>query len=843
VQHRVPAGSRVPAAVRALLPVLLPVLLLAALSVSAAAEVSLDPALRILLDAGFGRTAAVLSTLQSPGTASPLPRFTRSAFPEPGTETIEVFLRAPAAPGGDGVSVESVGDDLYAGRVTVSALRRMVDDETITGARLSRPVRPLLDRSGSYLGVARAHRFVHDPDRIEGITGKGVVIGIVDSGIDATHPDFRTADGHTRILRFWDQWWTTGPGPAGYGFGSEYTNTVIDRFPQFVVDKSGHGTHVAGIAAGNGLGSLNAETPYAGVAPEASIVGVSTVFTEVGIVLGARFVFERARDMGMPAVLNLSVGNHFGPHVGTTYFESSLAALVGPGHLIVAAAGNEGDLDIHAETVLHPGETATITVAFPPYDKHGSTFAYLDVEGWFDSANRYRFTVVSPRGNPVGTFTFGARNREYTDEKGLVRGWYTSDLGKGSLVLEFEDNRNSGRVATGEWTLQVEALEVRGNPELDFWIVQWNGLRELPAFTAHVDRGETIISPATADGILAVGALSTRSCWTNASGGQSCYPNPPPFGEMAYFSSRGPTPDGRTKPEVVAPGYGVVSALSSQIAALSDADRAVRSTPDGRYWINQGTSMSAPQAAGTAALLLERYPEMTYLQMRHRLAIRGAPLTDTRSGETVVALRTGEALLPSVDIAKSEIDVVREGVRLQWFTKEEDPVRYRVYKGFDPGGPYFQLASRNITGENPFTLIDRRPDPGRRILYRLVAVDEEGLEDELDTLSVEVTGPPRPVLRAPDPNPGRTRTALRYSLPPSPGGGTFGIVVYDLQGRRVATVDRGAYGPDGVDAVAEWNLAGDAGGRVAAGVYFVSLRYRTAEGSGGDALQRVVVLP
>jgi hypothetical protein len=314
---------------------------------------------------------------------------------------------------------------------------------------------------------------------------------------------------------------------------------------------------------------------------------------------------------------------------------------------------------------------------------------------------------------------------------------------------------------------------------------------------------------------------------------------------MAAFSSRGPTPDGRTKPEVVAPGFGVVSALSAQIlpAVLSDADRALRATPDGLYWINQGTSMSAPQAAGTAALLLQRYPFMTYEQMRQRFKARGAPLLDERSGETVVALRAGEALLPAVDLAMSEIDVVPEGVRIQWFTKEQDPVHYRVYKGFDPGGPYFELASRNITGKNPFTLVDSRPDPGRHTLYRLVAVDAGGLEDELDTLSVDVLGSARPVLRAPDPNPGRTRTALRYSLPASPGGGTFGITVYDLQGRRVATVSRGAYGPDGVDGVAEWSLAGESGGRVAAGVYFVSLRYRPARGASGTEIQRIVVLP
>jgi subtilisin family serine protease len=813
-----------------------------------AGDVSLDPALDILLEPGPERAAGMLETLQSPGTPSPLPRFTLSAFPEPGTETIEVFLQAPGRPAGGGVFVHAVGNGFYAGRVTLSALRRLIENGDIAAARLSRPVEPLLDRSGSYLGLAQARHLVPDPEGIEGITGRGVVIGIIDSGLDASHPDFRSADKRTRILRYWDHWYDNGPKPDGYFFGTEYRNTDIDFLPGLVEDLSGHGTHVAGIAAGNGFGSRDSETRYVGVAPEARLIGVRTMFTEVSVVLGARYVFERARAEGLPAVINLSLGNHFGPHVGTTFFEASLAELVGPGRLIVAAAGNEGAQDIHAEVTLLAGETASLPFSFPPYDKGGNTFAYLDIEGWFDRANRYRFTVTNPLGDTVGSLTFGDRNREFTDEKGIVRGWYTADLGMGTLLLEVEDNLRSGRLATGLWRVEVEALEVRGNPALDFWIVQGNGFRdgEIPRFEAHVDREETIISPATADRLLAVGAVSTRSCWTNAEGTESCYAEPPPFGAVAAFSSRGPTPDGRRKPEVVAPGFGVVSAMSGRIRStvLSDADRAARSTPDGLYWINQGTSMSAPQAAGTVALLLQRYPEMTFEQMRHRLVVRGAPLADGRSGEALVALRTGEAVMPVVELALSEIEARREGVRIRWFSaKARDDARYRVYKGFAPEGPFFALSSRNIEGENPFTVLDRHPDPGRRILYRIAALDAAGLEDDLDTLAVETTGTARPVLRAPDPNPGRTHVALRYSLPASSRGGEFTVAVYDLRGRRVVRVEEGTFGPEGADGEAAWTLVDGNGIRVAGGVYFVSLRYGLTGGPGGSEVQRVVVLP
>src|SRR5262249_9852760 len=156
-------------------------------------------------------------------------------------------------------------------------------------------------------------------------------------------PALKDALGDTRIDRYWDQLGYGARPPAGFPYGVEYTSRSIDLGNADGIDQVGHGTHVLGIAAGNGRGSFKPHlgVPYAGIAPDATLFVVRTNFTEAGVVLGCRYIFQNADRLQVPAVINLSLGNHFGPHRGTTPFEAALADLVTPGHLIVAAAGND----------------------------------------------------------------------------------------------------------------------------------------------------------------------------------------------------------------------------------------------------------------------------------------------------------------------------------------------------------------------------------------------------------------------------------------------------------------------------------------------------------------------
>src|SRR6478752_1706624 len=214
-------------------------------------------------------------------------------------------------------------------------------------------------------------------DRIEGwvhaasvreqtqTSGKGVVVGIVDTGVDLTHGDLRTATGETRVAWLLDvsrgpqhfhddlevaYGCNLKPGCAVYAAAdleALQANNIAGDEP---TDPFGHGTHVASLAAGNGLAS---PTPrYIGVAPEATYV-VARVAQDNGAIQDAdvlkavKFVFDRAEELGMPAVVNLSLGSDFGAHDGSSALELGLSSLVGPafpGRAIVVAAGNSAGL-------------------------------------------------------------------------------------------------------------------------------------------------------------------------------------------------------------------------------------------------------------------------------------------------------------------------------------------------------------------------------------------------------------------------------------------------------------------------------------------------------------------
>ena len=166
------------------------------------------------------------------------------------------------------------------------------------------------------------------PDGAEGLFGKGVLVAVLDSGIDYANMDFRNPDGTTRIVSIWDQTISGAP-PTGYALGSEYNREQINdallkndplemRRLVPVTDTSGHGTAVAGIAAGNGRGSGNR---YRGVASESELIIVKLGRPrEEGfprtteLMMGLNYVVEKALEAGKPVAVNISIGNTYGSH-------------------------------------------------------------------------------------------------------------------------------------------------------------------------------------------------------------------------------------------------------------------------------------------------------------------------------------------------------------------------------------------------------------------------------------------------------------------------------------------------------------------------------------------------
>ena len=466
-------------------------------------------------------------------------------------------------------------------------------------------VRPMGDVSVPEIGAVELWSPSPNPPSYSGLTGNGVVVGIVDSGLDLDHADFRTSNNKTRVKYAWDQTWVGSP-PSGFSYGTQYTESQINAGAASAFkDMDGHGTHITGIAAGNGRATGNGQPnyQYIGVAPEADLIIVKTGFADAQIIDGVNYIFQKAAQMGKPAVVNLSIGTQSGSHDGGSSLEMGLSALTGAGKLITAPVGNDHEAAFHASKNLSQNQTSTLTFNIPAYTPGCCSLEYLDVEGWYDPTASFRVKVTSPSGYNTGYVSPGGSSGWIQGNDGnmiLLNGQTTS--GSGAKMIHFrvlKGSSTSPPPAAGNWTITLNRVSPSTTGRCDFWVADWLfGSNDDPTFTTP-DPTMTLTSPATADAIISTGAYVTKDRWTNGSGGISSY-GFKTEGEIIEFSALGPRRDGQQRPDVVAPGYSIASALSGDAPSGS-----WNQTLDRVHYVKIGTSQANAHTTGGLALLLE----------------------------------------------------------------------------------------------------------------------------------------------------------------------------------------------------------------------------------------------
>ncbi len=548
-----------------------------------------DPALAAWLAAGeaMAREATVgLQTVASP------------------TGEVRVKVLATTSTG-SGQSLAGVPVDFATGTVASLCVSRaelvaLVGDPRVLHVESSWKTRPAVDVSVPAIAADRAS--TASPP----IVGEGVIVGLVDTGLDVRHLDFRyDADGDgeeeaTRVLMLWDQTWGL--------FGTTYSRSDIEADlaspgPGKVksLDRDGHGTHVAGIAAGDGSSST---AGLRGVAPGASIIAVKTTFFTADILEAVGFIFDEAERRGMPAVVNLSLGGQEGPHDGTSAFERGLDELaVGPGRAIVVSAGNEGDIPIHVSGFLQGGSRS--------FDLQAGG-RELTLEIWYTGASRFTVTVTAPSGATISAAA-GSASGFVTTPDGVA---YIDNSAGGPNVRNGDREvliRVTNTTAGTVW--RVSMTDAGGGGRFDGWITSSTGR------VRGGDSTSTIDEPGNARNVVTVGALNSKAVWPSQIGLQDDS-DEVEVGLLSPFSSQGPTRDGRTKPDLVAPGTWICAALSS--AALSFADL---THPDGVHSMHRGTSMAAPHVSGVIALLFDVNPRLTSTEITALLTS-----TTTREG-------------------------------------------------------------------------------------------------------------------------------------------------------------------------------------------------------------------
>jgi len=431
------------------------------------------------------------------------------------------------------------------------------------------------------------------------VTGSGVIIGFVDTGIDVSHPDFSFPNGTTKILYLWDQT-TAGRSPPAFGYGYECNSRDIQNGGCPENDTFGHGTHVAGIAASSGRATGN----YTGIAPGASIIfvksghgvcsGTGWTFDSAEILDGINYITSKAKQLGKLAVINLSLGGNIGGHDGSDPLELALDQFVEAGTPIVVAAGNQEQDNAHIQGRLATGGNVTVDVEVR------DTTTDLAIDVWYAPQGDIDATLTAPNGS---TTTVRASTTDTSARSGNVTTLSrSSDLGK---ELYFEVNSNNSLPTRG-WSITLRARHSESEGIWDAWVDTAScaspGASFLPGNGYSIDRNDTIGIPGTAHFVVTVGAYVTKTSWKGLNG-QVFGSNSTSVCEIASYSSWGPTRDGRIKPDLTAPGALIASARSKAIAERP-------SDPDRFHRMLAGTSMAAPHVSGVIALMLQHAPNL-----------------------------------------------------------------------------------------------------------------------------------------------------------------------------------------------------------------------------------------
>lgn len=470
-------------------------------------------------------------------------------------------------------------------------------------------------------------------------TGKDVIIGYVDTGIDFNHGDFKNIDGTTRVLRYWDQslGFDAGRTPPKYGYGQAWSNSDIDNGICTSTDNHAHGTTVSGTGSGN----ANENGRYKGAAPESDIIIVETNFNLANWTLtvadAVDYIFEVADSLGKPAIVNTSVGDYLGSHDGTDPASQVVDSLLHdkPGRIVVAAAGNSGNWGKFHLKANVDADTSFTWFEVNPSSALGTPSVYFDL--WADTASfkTVEFALGANLQSPG--FDFRGRTQFHTIQSMLGTTTIDSIMNNGNKLSPVEIYAEE---INGVYHLEVYlespdsagylfSYMTTGSGVYDLWSGTSMGLSNivsvgLPSVVDYPniihynspDSLSTIVSSWNClESVTSVGNFAGQLDYIDVNGNLYTFNHTP--GKLSVNSSKGPNRNGYIKPDVSATGDGNLSAVIGIYANNGSGSLA----EGGMHIRNGGTSIACPVISGIAALYLEKCPNSTFEDYKNDLLV------------------------------------------------------------------------------------------------------------------------------------------------------------------------------------------------------------------------------
>ncbi len=428
----------------------------------------------------------------------------------------------------------------------------------------------------SYNLLTTCIKSVQDKDYFD-LRGKDVIVAVIDSGIDFTHKDFTNEDGTSRILYIWDQT-ADGVPPEGFLSGAEYNNEEINialtnAFPFQVIpiiDTNGHGTAVAGIAAGNGRTS-NGENM--GVAPESDIIAVKvgtkgyrSFARTTELMRALKYVIEKAIQLNKPIAINISFGTNNGSHRGLSIFETYITDISTIWkNVIVIPTGNEGSAGHHFQGLIESNQNKEIEF----FTSAGLSQFYITF--WKNFVDDLTVEIIFPGGFSSGIIGIESQVKTVRHNDVILTVIYGQPSRYSEaqeIYFNFTAAEGTGTIPAGVWKLIVRAGNVVDG-QLEMWLPTTEEVTEKTFFTTP-SINNTLTIPSTARKVITVAGYNDK------------------VGNIAEFSGRGNINTALPNPDIAAPA---VDIISTKIG--------------GGYDSFTGTSMAAPFVTGSAALMMQ----------------------------------------------------------------------------------------------------------------------------------------------------------------------------------------------------------------------------------------------